>query len=211
MGRLNLYIVLLICVAVYALAIAYLPMTGSLKRGDLVKTLTWLLVGLTVALVVAFMIHTRASAGSATSQRSTRVRTRGVAVPYRNPRGEVAYLGSEPRRTVVITGSAKAKTAMLAAAWFVFASWFTVLCLLKAFKNWWESLFIPAIFISPFIVRLFIRGFKVLAVYFIVASVFALSIGSWRGNPFGSGVVMFFALGVMPYILSRELPRILSQ
>jgi len=211
LGRLNPYIVLLICVAAYALAIAYLPMTGCLKGGDLVKTLTWLLAGLTVALVVAFMIHTRASMGSATSQRLTRVRTRGVTVPYRNPRGEVAYLGSEPRPTVVITRSAKAKTAMLVTAWFVFASWFTVLCLIEAFKNWWESLFIPAIFISPFIVRLFIRGFKVLAVYFIVASVFALSVGSWRGNPFGSGVVMFFALGIMPYILSRELPRILSQ
>jgi hypothetical protein len=186
-------------------------MTGSLKGGYLVKTLTWLLAGLTVALVVAFMIHTRASMESTTSQRLTRVRTREVTAPHRNPRGEVACPASEPKRKVVITGSAKAKTVMAATAWFVFATWFTVLCLIRAFENWWESLFIPAVFISPFIVRLFIRGFKVLAVYFIVASVFAWSVGSWKGNPFGSGVVMFFALGIMPYILSRELPRILSQ
>jgi len=68
-----------------------------------------------------------------------------------------------------------------------------------------------AIYVLPFIVRRFTSGFKVLGIYFAACIVFSLTVGSWQENEFGSGVLIFFLVGIAPYIVSKVFRRIWTE
>lgn len=67
---------------------------------------------------------------------------------------------------------------------------------------------ILGLFISPFIMRRFTSGFKVIGLYFALCIMFSVTVGSWKENDLGSGVVIFYIVGIAPYVGSRIFTRI---
>jgi hypothetical protein len=70
---------------------------------------------------------------------------------------------------------------------------------------------ILGIFLSPFLFRFFTSGFKVIGLYFAVCILFSVSVGSWQENEFGSGVLIFYVIGLLPYLASRIFRKIWSE
>jgi hypothetical protein len=90
-------------------------------------------------------------------------------------------------------------------ALFVLAFYFTALFMYEAFSHEWELLAVLPLFLSPFIIRRFTSGFRVIGYYFAISTVFSFTVGSYKDNPYGSGVVLFFVLGLIPYIASKVM------
>lgn len=67
------------------------------------------------------------------------------------------------------------------------------------------------LYVSPFIFRRFTSGFKVIGLYFAACILLALTVGSWEENQLGSGVVIFFVIGLTPYVASKVFARIWTE
>jgi hypothetical protein len=68
-----------------------------------------------------------------------------------------------------------------------------------------------ALFISPFVFRRFTSGFRVIGLYFAVCILLSLTVGSWEENKLGSGVIIFFLVGLAPYVASKIFARIWTE
>jgi len=90
----------------------------------------------------------------------------------------------------------------------VMAFYFSLFFLRDALGNDLWIFAILAIFISPFIMRRFTSGFKVIGWYFVLCIIFSSTVGYWRENDLGSGVVIFYIVGIAPYVGSRIFSRI---
>lgn len=124
-----------------------------------------------------------------------------VAVRSKQENSVVSF----PRKALFVEAEERKRLAYYLApiAMFVLAFYFSAIFLHEAFENEWELLLLPPVFLSPFLIRRFVQGFHVLGYYFLISIFFSLTIGSWKGNPYGSGIIIFFILGLLPYILSK--------
>lgn len=91
------------------------------------------------------------------------------------------------------------------------AFYFSVFFLRDALGDDLLILVIFCLYISPFIFRRFTSGFKVIGLYFTVCILFALTAGSWQENQLGSGVIIFFVIGLTPYVASKVFARIWTE
>ena len=67
------------------------------------------------------------------------------------------------------------------------------------------------LFIIPFIMRRFISGYRIIVFYFVLCIAFSLTVGSWEENELGSGVLIFYVIGIMPYVASRVFSKIWTE
>jgi len=90
----------------------------------------------------------------------------------------------------------------------VMAFYFSLFFLRDALGNDIWIFAILGLFISPFIIRRFTSGFKVIGLYFALCIMFSVTVGSWKENDLGSGVIIFYIVGIAPYVGSRIFTRI---
>ena len=112
-----------------------------------------------------------------------------------------------PKNQVEITSHTRRRLGFYVAPFgaFILAFYFSVLFLHEAFQHEWELLILIPLYLSPFLMRTFTSGFRVIGYYLGVSTIFSLTIGSHEGNPFGSGVIIFFLIGLLPYIFFKVL------
>jgi hypothetical protein len=116
-------------------------------------------------------------------------------------------VSSFPRKSVDLASKTRHRLGFYAApiGAFVLAFYFSVLFLHDAFQYEWELLILIPLYLSPFLMRVFTSGFRVIGYYFALSTFFSLTIGSHEGNPFGSGVILFFLIGLLPYLFYKIL------
>jgi len=90
----------------------------------------------------------------------------------------------------------------------VMAFYFAVFFMRDALGNDMWILAMLGLFLSPFLLRRVTSGFRIVAYYFALCTIFTLTVGSWKQNKLGSGVIIFFVLGITPYVASRVFLRI---
>lgn len=100
---------------------------------------------------------------------------------------------------------------LAAAGLLVMAFYFSVFFLRDALGNDIWIFAILGLFISPFIMRRFTSGFKVIGLYFALCIIFSVTVGSWKENDLGSGVLIFYIVGIAPYVGSRIFSRIWTE
>jgi hypothetical protein len=112
-----------------------------------------------------------------------------------------------PRRDVELLSKTRHRLGFYVApiGAFLLAFYFSVLFLHEAFQHEWELLILIPLYLSPFVMRMFVSGFRVIGYYFAISILFSLTIGSHEGNPFGSGVIIFFLIGLLPYLFYKIL------
>jgi hypothetical protein len=93
----------------------------------------------------------------------------------------------------------------------VMAFYFSVFFMRDALGDDLWLVAILGIFLSPFLFRFFTSGFKVIGLYFALCVIFSVSVGSWQENQFGSGVLIFYVIGLLPYLASRIFKKIWSE
>ena len=93
----------------------------------------------------------------------------------------------------------------------VMAFYFSVFFMRDALGNDLWLLAILGLFLSPFLLRLVTSGFKVIGLYFVLCILFSMTVGSWEDNQLGSGVIIFFVVGLMPYVSSKVFGRIWTE
>jgi len=93
----------------------------------------------------------------------------------------------------------------------VTAFYFSVFFFRDALGNEIWIFAVLGIYLSPFIMRRFTSGFKVIGLYFALCILFSLTVGSWRENELGSGVLIFYTIGLAPYVGSKVFSRIWTE
>jgi hypothetical protein len=93
----------------------------------------------------------------------------------------------------------------------ILAFYFSVFFMRDALGDDIWVLVLLGVYVSPFVMRRFTSGFRIVGFYFALCTVFALTVGSWKDNELGSGVLVFFAVGVLPYVASRVFYRIWTE
>ena len=211
-----IYLIVIAILASYILTIIYLPWTGYHRESTL--TITCIVVGTLISLIGIILVR---MAKNLPTTHGTRVRggwvepfkgspqNLGVAITSKHqydssnnlePPGRINYrLLTETRRRSVI------RTYFAVTATFVTACLFSYIGLFDALSNWWEILIVFGIFSSPFLIRRFTQGFMVIGIYYLIVAVFSMTFGTWQTNTYGSGVIIFFTLGLSPYIFSKIL------
>lgn len=91
------------------------------------------------------------------------------------------------------------------------AFYFSIFFLRDALGDDLLILVVLGLYLSPFIFRRFASGFTVIGLYFALCIVISLTAGSWEDNQFGSGVIIFFVIGLAPYVASKIFARIWTE
>ncbi len=94
---------------------------------------------------------------------------------------------------------------------FVMAFYFSVFFMRDALGDDIWLLAISGLYVLPFLMRRFTSGFRIVVYYFAICTVFSLLVGSWKENDLGSGVLIFYVVGITPYIASRIFKRIWTE
>ncbi len=97
---------------------------------------------------------------------------------------------------------------LASASLMVMAFYFAALFMGDSLRGDIWLLVLAVLFISPFVIRRFISGFQVIGIYFTICILFSVTVGSWQENELGSGVLIFFVVGLSPYVASRLFARI---
>jgi len=93
----------------------------------------------------------------------------------------------------------------------VMAFYFSVFFMRDALGNDVCLLAVLGLYVAPFIMRKFASGYKIIGYYFALCILFSFLVGSWKENQLGSGVLIFFVVGVLPYVGSRVFLRIWAE
>ena len=93
----------------------------------------------------------------------------------------------------------------------VMAFYFSVFFMRDALGNDFWLLAVLGLYVVPFIMRRFTSGYRIIGYYFVLCTLFSLLVGSWKENQLGSGVLIFYVVGILPYVGSRVFLRIWAE